>query len=165
MSWHLTIGTNTSRTWMRTFIRSTEVCAGTAWHQKVKSSVSVKHPRAMFLPLCHVERSATTPWASLQNLKRGVETPREGFGLHSAAGNFPDAAASEQVGRAQPLPATFQDFVQRSPPAEVTGCHSETHFWGEFPKTAFLPPALSGCFDCAPIRLEAADFLQALRST
>ena len=37
--------------------------------------------------------------------------------------------------------------------------------WGEFPRATFLPQALSGCFDCAPIRLEAADFLQALRST
>jgi len=74
-------------------------------------------------PLCHVERSATTPWASLQNLKRAVETPREGFGLHSASGNFSDAAASEnRLGvRATDSRPTFQDYVQRSPRVEVTG--------------------------------------------
>src|SRR5260370_36104000 len=128
-------------------------CKRTVWHsaasRKGEEQRFGKASTSHVPPLCHVERSATTPWAILQNLKRGVETPREGFGLHSAAGNFPDAAASEQVGRAQPLPATFQEFVQRSPPAEVTGCASETHFSGGFPRTAVLPPALAGGFDFA----------------
>jgi hypothetical protein len=117
-------------------------------------------------PLCHVERSATTPWASLQNLKRAVETPREGFGLHSASGNFSDAAASEnRLGARNRFPPYIPGLCAT---IAAIGSHWLTlrdTLWGEFLTATFLPQALSGCFDCAPIRLEAADFLQALRST
>jgi hypothetical protein len=74
------------------------------WHSAASRNGKAPFPTGYATYPCHVERSATVPWAIVQNLRRAVETPREGFGLHAASGNFPDAAASEPTDRATRVP-------------------------------------------------------------
>src|SRR5260370_25008503 len=75
-----------------------------------------------------------------------------------------------------PPPANGLGACHRYPPCHSRISHtisaSGSHglpfrdtLWREFPRAAFLPEALSGCFYCAPIRLVATDFLPPLLST
>jgi len=83
----------------------------------------------------------------VQNLKRAVETPREGCGLDAASGNFPDAAASEPAGRAPRLTAApIPGFRATIVASGSHGLPLRDTLWGEFPSAAFSSAGMAGVF-------------------